>query len=69
MEAISHAGAALAILSPKEGVILAAEKKNTTTKLLESSTTSEKMYRIDDHIACGVAGAGSLLTRCEAPAH
>jgi 20S proteasome subunit alpha 3 len=56
MEAISHAGAALAILSPKEGVILAAEKKNTTTKLLESSTTSEKMYRIDNHIACAVAG-------------
>lgn len=54
MEAISHAGTAVGILS-KEGVVLAAEKK-VTSKLLETKAASEKMYRIDDHIACAVAG-------------
>eukprot|EP01119_Soliformovum_irregulare_P009062 TRINITY_DN22180_c0_g1_i1.p1 TRINITY_DN22180_c0_g1~~TRINITY_DN22180_c0_g1_i1.p1 ORF type:complete len:255 (+),score=72.10 TRINITY_DN22180_c0_g1_i1:62-826(+) len=54
MEAISHAGAALGVLST-EGIILAAEKK-TLSKLLEPSISSEKMYMIDDHIGCAVAG-------------
>merc|ERR1711966_71050 len=54
MEAIGHAGAAIGILA-KNGVVLAAEKK-TTSKLLESDKTSEKMYMIDNHIACAVAG-------------
>jgi len=54
MEAISHAGTAVGVLS-KQGVVLAAEKK-VTSKLLESKAASEKMYRIDDHIACAVAG-------------
>jgi len=54
MEAISHAGAALGILS-KDGVVLAAEKK-ITSKLLEPKTSSEKMYRLDNHIASAVAG-------------
>lgn len=54
MEAISHAGTAVGVLS-KEGVVLAAEKK-VTSKLLESKAASEKMYRLDDHIACAVAG-------------
>jgi len=54
MEAISHAGACVGILATN-GVILAAEKK-TTSKLLESNVSSEKMYKIDDHIACAVAG-------------
>jgi len=54
MEAISHAGTAVGVLS-KQGVVLAAEKK-VTSKLLETKAASEKMYRIDDHIACAVAG-------------
>jgi len=54
MEAISHAGAALGILA-QDGIVLAAEKK-VITKLLEPSKSSEKMYLLDDHIACAVAG-------------
>jgi len=54
MEAISHAGAAIGILS-KEGIVLAAEKM-ITSKLLEQGTSSEKMYKLDNHVACAVAG-------------
>mmetsp|Transcript_13076 Transcript_13076/g.15785 ORF Transcript_13076/g.15785 Transcript_13076/m.15785 type:complete len:253 (-) Transcript_13076:417-1175(-) len=54
MEAISHAGAAVGILS-KEGVVLAAEKK-ILSKLLEVQKTTEKMYKLDNHMACAVAG-------------
>jgi len=54
MEAITHAGACLGILS-REGIVLAAEKK-VTSKLLESSRHSEKMYKIDDRTAVAVAG-------------
>lgn len=56
MEAISHAGTALGILS-KEGIVLAAEKK-TTSKLLES-ISREKIYSIDSGICCAVAGITS----------
>lgn len=70
MDAISHAGSAIGILSPKEGVVLAAEKKvpvitpfvctnlwvQLISKLLEPTVNSEKMYRIDGHCACVVAG-------------
>jgi len=54
MEAISHAGTAIGILA-SDGVVLAAEKK-LTSKLLEPSKSSEKMYMIDDHVAVAVAG-------------
>ncbi|KAK4525608.1 hypothetical protein GAYE_SCF15G3517 [Galdieria yellowstonensis] len=54
MEAISHAGAAVGVLS-QEGVVLAAEKK-IISKLLETSKSTEKMYAIDRHLACAVAG-------------
>jgi len=54
MEAICHAGAAIGVLA-SDGIILAAEKK-IATKLLEPAISSEKMYRIDDHVACAVAG-------------
>merc|ERR1711871_505288 len=59
MEDISHAGAAIGILGT-DGVVLAAEKK-VTSKLLEqdSGQTSEKMYLVDEHIACAVAGLRS----------
>ena len=54
MEAISHAGTAIGILG-SDGVVLAAEKK-ISSKLLEPAKSSEKMYMIDDHVACAVAG-------------
>jgi 20S proteasome subunit alpha 3 len=54
MEAISHAGTCVGVLS-KQGVVLAAEKK-VTSKLLESKGASEKMYRLDNHVATAVAG-------------
>eukprot|EP01132_Coremiostelium_polycephalum_P008383 gene8383-10298_t len=58
MTAIRHAGATVGILS-KEGIVLAAEKK-TTAKLLDtSSSISEKMFKIDNHVVCSVAGITS----------
>lgn len=54
MEAISHAGTALGVLA-SDGIVLAAEKKSTS-KLLEPAKSSEKMYMIDEHVACAVAG-------------
>jgi len=57
MEAISHAGTAVGVLA-KDGVVLAAEKK-VTSKLLEGKATSEKMYKVDHHIACAVSGITS----------
>ena len=48
MEAISHAGTALGILS-KEGVVLAAEKK-VTSKLLEQSSSHEKLYKLNEYV-------------------
>eukprot|EP00246_Nothoceros_aenigmaticus_P005663 TRINITY_DN1789_c0_g1_i1.p1 TRINITY_DN1789_c0_g1~~TRINITY_DN1789_c0_g1_i1.p1 ORF type:complete len:251 (+),score=51.82 TRINITY_DN1789_c0_g1_i1:82-834(+) len=54
MQAISNAGAAIGILS-KDGVVLAAEKM-VTSKLLATAKSTEKMYKIDDHVACAVAG-------------
>ena len=45
MEAISHAGTCLGILA-SDGVILAAERKNTN-KLLDEVIFSEKIYRLD----------------------
>jgi len=54
MEAISQAGAAVGILA-KDGVVLAAEKR-ITSKLLDVRKSTEKMYKLDDHIAVAVAG-------------
>merc|ERR1719158_195668 len=57
MEAIGKAGSCVGILAC-DGVVLAAEKK-VTSKLLDSHSVGvrwEKMYKIDDHIACAVAG-------------
>jgi 20S proteasome subunit alpha 3 len=47
MEAVGSAGTATGILS-KDGVVLVGEKK-VTSKLLQTSTSTEKMYKIDDH--------------------
>lgn len=54
MEAINNAAAAVGLLT-KDGIVMAAEKR-ANSKLLDKVTTSEKMYLIDDHIACAVAG-------------
>ncbi|RUP43448.1 nucleophile aminohydrolase [Jimgerdemannia flammicorona] len=54
MEAISHAGIALGILAT-DGVIVAAEKK-VTSKLLEQTASSEKIYLLNENMICGVAG-------------
>eukprot|EP00697_Spironema_sp_BW2_P002731 gnl/Spiro4/13643_TR7268_c0_g1_i1.p1 gnl/Spiro4/13643_TR7268_c0_g1~~gnl/Spiro4/13643_TR7268_c0_g1_i1.p1 ORF type:complete len:267 (+),score=62.91 gnl/Spiro4/13643_TR7268_c0_g1_i1:42-803(+) len=53
IEAISHAGAAVGILT-KDGIVLACEKKGGS-KLLDVQK-SEKLFKIDNHIACVVAG-------------
>lgn len=71
MEAISHAGTCVGVLSPHgapapprtrpagladaAGIVLATEKK-VTSALLESKGASEKMYRLDGHMAAAVAG-------------
>ncbi|KAK2164853.1 hypothetical protein LSH36_58g16016 [Paralvinella palmiformis] len=57
MEAIGHAGTCLGILA-KDGVILAAEKRNTN-KLLDEVSYSEKIYKLYDDMACSVAGITS----------
>jgi len=57
MEAIGHAGAALGILA-KDGIVLAAEKK-IISKLLDNEKKTEKMYQLDNHISCAVAGITS----------
>ncbi|TKR95123.1 hypothetical protein L596_009335 [Steinernema carpocapsae] len=54
MEAISHAGTCLGILS-SDGILIAAEKRNVH-KLLDDSVLTEKIYRLSDNIACTVAG-------------
>ncbi|KAG0451406.1 hypothetical protein HPP92_026232 [Vanilla planifolia] len=54
MEAIGNAGSAIGILAT-DGVVLVGEKK-VTSKLLQTSRSTEKMYKIDDHLACAVAG-------------
>ncbi|KAJ3118724.1 protein with putative role during mitosis [Physocladia obscura] len=70
MEAISHAGMAIGILS-SEGVVLAAEKK-TTSKLLEQRS-HEKLYKLNDYMAIAVAGldadANTLIHYCRNQAH
>jgi len=57
MEAINNAGSTIGVLT-KEGVILAGEKK-TTSKLLDYTRCFEKLYRVDHHIFCAVAGITS----------
>jgi 20S proteasome subunit alpha 3 len=66
MEAISHAGTALGILT-KEGIVLAAEKK-TSSKLLDQVASHEKLYKLNENTAVAVAGltadANNLIQYC-----
>lgn len=57
MEAIGNAGTCLGILA-NDGIVLAAERRNTN-KLLDELTVSDKIYKIDDDMACSVAGITS----------
>lgn len=57
MEAIGHAGTCLGILA-KDGIVLAAERRNTN-KLLDEASTAEKIYKIHSDMACSVAGITS----------
>jgi len=57
IQAISQAGAAVGILC-NAGIVLAAEKR-ITSKLLDIRKSTEKMYKVDDHLACAVAGITS----------
>mmetsp|Transcript_14974 Transcript_14974/g.18526 ORF Transcript_14974/g.18526 Transcript_14974/m.18526 type:complete len:259 (+) Transcript_14974:224-1000(+) len=57
IRAIDNAGACIGILA-KDGVVIAAEKRDLS-KLLAKTKTSEKLYKIDDHIVCAVAGLTS----------
>lgn len=54
MEAINNCGSTIGIMA-KDAVILAGEKR-TTSKLLDQGKSAEKIYKIDDHVICAVAG-------------
>ncbi|KAK2504553.1 hypothetical protein MC885_011601 [Smutsia gigantea] len=57
MEAIGHAGTCLGILG-NDGVLLAAERRNIH-KLLDEVFFSEKIYKLNEDMACSVAGITS----------
>lgn len=71
MEAVGHAGTCLGILA-KDGIVLCAEKKNQHKLLDQNPTVAEKIYRIDDHCAVGIAGitadANALISQLRAVA-
>uniref|UniRef100_A0A6A7FNK0 Proteasome subunit alpha type n=1 Tax=Hirondellea gigas TaxID=1518452 RepID=A0A6A7FNK0_9CRUS len=57
MEAIGHAGMCLGVVAV-DGIVLAAERR-ITNKLLDDVFVSDKIYKIDDDLACSVAGITS----------
>jgi hypothetical protein len=57
MEAIGHAGTCLGMLAD-DGILLAAERRNTN-KLLDEAFHSEKIYHLNENMACSVAGITS----------
>lgn len=57
VKAIDNAGASVGILA-KDGVIIAAEKR-IESKLLAPTKSSDKLIKIDEHVACAVAGLTS----------
>lgn len=54
IEAINNASTCVGILA-KDGVVMACEKR-VTSCLLAPAKTSEKIYKLCDHVACTVAG-------------
>lgn len=65
MKAIDNAGSCIGLIF-SGGVILAGEKR-TVSKLLDQGNIKEKLFKIDDHVVCAMAGvtsdASSLLER------
>ncbi len=57
MEAIGHAGTCIGILA-KDGIILAAEKKNTNVLLDDENFFSDKIYKLYEWVVLQV------LTKC-----
>ena len=55
IETINQDAPVVGILSPKEGVVLAAEKKEIS-KLFVPTRESGKLYRMDDHVLASVSG-------------
>ena len=49
MEAIGHAGTCLGILA-QDGIILAAEKKNTNVLLDDENFFSDKIYKLYEYV-------------------
>ena len=58
MAAIDNAGACVGVLA-KDGIVIASEKKAVSKLLAKSDTRSDKIYTIDAHIVCAVAGLTS----------
>jgi hypothetical protein len=54
IEAINNAGTCVALLST-DGIVMTAERQ-VVSKLLAPSKTSEKTYKIDNHVVALVAG-------------
>lgn len=54
LEAINNASSTLGVVA-KDGVVLAADKM-VTSKLLDQGRAKEKIYKVDDHVMCAVAG-------------
>ena len=54
MEAIGKAGTCIGIMA-EGGIVIAVEKK-VVSKLLQPPKSSEKTYKLDDHLVCAVAG-------------
>lgn len=65
IEATKSAGPALGVLG-KDCVLVVGEKK-TSSKLLDQAKQAEKIFEIDDHVCCAVAGltsdANTLIAR------
>lgn len=57
LESVNHAGTCIGLLTDS-GVLLASEKR-IMSKLLERSSTPEKLWTIDKHIVAAVAGLNS----------
>jgi len=57
IEATKNAGPALGVLG-KDCVVLVGEKK-TQGKLLDQTKQAEKIFEVDDHVCCAVAGVTS----------
>ncbi len=54
IEAVGHAPTCLGIVA-QDGIVLAGEKR-FINKLLDESAFSEKIFKINDDVACAVAG-------------